>query len=534
MEREKQEGNVEYKLKIVDKDNTRIEELTTQLRYRMNEGIQECKYIIGVNDDGSIEGITNKEYEKTMENLKIMCDKNNYCISNIVSRKINKNLCIYEILIREKNNTSYINLKVCMCGSVDSGKSSTLSVLVNGIKDNGRGLARDKICNYIHEIKFGRTSSISHQILGFDYSGNITNYSDEKINKLSWNEIVNKSKKIVSFYDLCGHEKYLKTTITGLSTHKPDISMIIVSANSGKISNITREHIYICIVLKIPFIFVITKMDIIEKRREVYNETIQSIHNFLKIPGIRKLALNIKNDDDVSMAADKIYSEGLTPIFEISNVSGSGIQNLTKFYNLLSPRLIDNTKKDILLYIDSIFNVKGVGLVVGGNLISGTLEVGNYIHIGPFSDNNYKKVQIKSIHCKRVSLEKVDYKSYVCMNFKGIDKKYIRKGQVCLSPNISPKSYNKFTAKIHIIKTHSTTIKLGFEPIVHVNSIRQPIKLIKIIKNISSDNNEIIRAGERAICQFQFLLKNEFIQKKDTIYLTSGLGKGYGVITEIF
>ena len=167
--------------------------------------------------------------------------------------------------------------------------------------------------------------------------------------------------------------------------------------------------------------------------------------------------------------------------------------------------------------------------------MSGTLEVNKHIFVGPFSDGNYKKVQIKSIHCKRVSLEKVDYKSYVCISFKGVEKKYIRKGQVCLSPHITPRSYKKFTAKIHIIKTHSTTIKVGFEPIIHVNSIRQPIRLTKIIQNISSKNNtDVIRAGERAICEFEFMIKNEFIQEKDTIYLTSGLGKGYGIIKNIF
>lgn len=31
-----------------------------------------------------------------------------------------------------------------------------------------------------------------------------------------WKEVVEKSQKVVTFLDLCGHEKYLKTTIFGL------------------------------------------------------------------------------------------------------------------------------------------------------------------------------------------------------------------------------------------------------------------------------------------------------------------------------
>ena len=36
-----------------------------------------------------------------------------------------------------------------------------------------------------------------------------------------WKEIVEKSDKIVSLVDLCGHEKYLKTTINGLTGLSP-------------------------------------------------------------------------------------------------------------------------------------------------------------------------------------------------------------------------------------------------------------------------------------------------------------------------
>ena len=35
--------------------------------------------------------------------------------------------------------------------------------------------------------------------------------------KVLWPEIVEGSSKIISMIDLCGHEKYLKTTLFGLS-----------------------------------------------------------------------------------------------------------------------------------------------------------------------------------------------------------------------------------------------------------------------------------------------------------------------------
>ena len=64
-----------------------------------------------------------------------------------------------------------------------------------------------------------------------------------------WGEVIKKSTKIVNFLDLCGHEKYLKTTIYGMmskllfnSGYSPDYCMIIVGSNSGLIG-MSREHI---------------------------------------------------------------------------------------------------------------------------------------------------------------------------------------------------------------------------------------------------------------------------------------------------
>ena len=48
-----------------------------------------------------------------------------------------------------------------------------------------------------------------------------------------WKHIASNSKNIITFIDLCGHEKYLKTTMFGLLGMLPDYAMVIVGANSG-------------------------------------------------------------------------------------------------------------------------------------------------------------------------------------------------------------------------------------------------------------------------------------------------------------
>ena len=74
--------------------------------------------------------------------------------------------------------------------------------------------------------------------------------------------------------DLCGHEKYLKTTMAGLSGLYPHYSMVVIGANMG-VKRMTKEHMGICLSFKIPMIVVLTKIDIAPE--SVLNETIQTI-----------------------------------------------------------------------------------------------------------------------------------------------------------------------------------------------------------------------------------------------------------------
>lgn len=65
----------------------------------------------------------------------------------------------------DQNN---IEIRVAVLGNADAGKSTLLGVLTQGNLDNGRGRARLNMFRHLHEIQSGRTSSISHEILGFN------------------------------------------------------------------------------------------------------------------------------------------------------------------------------------------------------------------------------------------------------------------------------------------------------------------------------------------------------------------------------
>jgi GTPase len=87
-----------------------------------------------------------------------------------------------------------INIRIAMLGNVDAGKSTLSGILTSapGTKDDGRGAIRSRVFNFSHEQKNGRTSSIAHEIMGFDADGKqyVTKLGHQTKKNKIWPEIV--------------------------------------------------------------------------------------------------------------------------------------------------------------------------------------------------------------------------------------------------------------------------------------------------------------------------------------------------------
>jgi len=223
-----------------------------------------------------------------------------------------------------------------MLGNVDSGKSTLSGVLTSapGQLDDGRGLMREKLFNFYHESSNGRTSSVGHEIMGFTAKGEFytTKLAHTSKKNRIWPDIVENSAKIVHLLDMCGHEKYLKTTMHGLTSLYPDYCLLVVGANMG-ISKMTREHLGISWALDMPIIVVFTKLDLAPE--EIYQENMKKLTKILK--AVNKVPVQIKTENDVEKIKDKMAAGKITPVFSTSNQTGEGIELLRKFMGTLIP-----------------------------------------------------------------------------------------------------------------------------------------------------------------------------------------------------
>lgn len=99
------------------------------------------------------------------------------------------------------------------------------------------------------------------ELLGFDPHGIQIEGKPEDTRKanLSWEEISGQAAKIISFIDLAGHEKYLKTTLFGLTSSSPDFVLLLIGGNAGLIG-MSKEHLSVALALNVPVVCIVTKV----------------------------------------------------------------------------------------------------------------------------------------------------------------------------------------------------------------------------------------------------------------------------------
>ncbi|XP_051550838.1 GTP-binding protein 2-like [Myxocyprinus asiaticus] len=526
---EAEEGNIEYKLKLVNPTQYRFEHLATQLKWRLQEGRGEAVYQIGVEDNGLLVGLTEEDMKASLKTLRRMAEKVGADITLLREREVDSERArrkIAEVLVRKvPDDQQFLDLRVAVLGNVDSGKSTLLGVLTQGELDNGRGRARLNLFRHLHEIQTGRTSSISFEILGFNSKGEVVNYSDSR----TADEICESSSKMITFIDLAGHYKYLKTTIFGLTSYCPDFAMLVVGANTG-IAGTTREHLGLAMALKMPIFIVVSKVDLCGK--STVEKTVRQLERVLKQPGCNKVPMVVANPDDAVTAAQQFaQSSSVTPIFTLSSVSGENLDLLKVFFNILPPLSNSKEQEELMqqlteFQVDEIYNVPDVGTVVGGTLYSGVCREGDRLVVGPTDDGRFLRLKVCSIHRNRSGCRVLRAGQAATLALGNFDRSLLRKGMVMVSPKMNPTICWQFEAAI-VLLFHAKTFRRGFQVTVHVGNVRQTATVECLL------GKEELRTGERAVVCFRFLKHPEYLRVGAKLLFREGVTKGIGHVTHL-
>lgn len=384
-----------------------------------------------------------------------------------------------------------MTIRIATGGNVDAGKS-TFTACLFGEKDDGNGSARATLFTHQHEKESGRTSSVTIR------EGKIGN-------------------RHIVIGDLPGHERYFKTTISGLTGLMCDYVFVIVAANRG-VQPITREHFKCAAVMNLPICIVLTKIDITPK--EILKETVTKCRQMVK-KHQRKL-YNINKTEISENIITGTVSRAIVPLIRLSCVTEVGFDIFRAFFDKLPVWRDYNKEEACSIQLESIFHVHGVGIVVGGVCIQGNMHMGSMAFLGPFKHGDFRPVRVKSIFTEDVATDKIEAGQYgtCALHCKGLRRKHISKGMVLTTdPTIC--AVREITARIFILH-HATTIKVGYRPVVHCRTVKRSAEIIEM-------NKDVIRSGDYAKVRMRFI-HPVFVMKGDHFVFRESKSKGVGKI----
>lgn len=432
-------------------------------------------------------------------------------------------------------------ISIVICGPVDAGKSSLVGVLTTGELDDGRGKARRNIFNHVHEQNSGQTSCISQNIIKYIKKNNCLDLLSTKINRKYDPKIVKTidmceynmyGDKIVSLIDLAGHDKYLKTTVFGITGMFPDRGIIVIGANT-RITKLTKEHIGIMLHTKIPFIIVITKIDMAPDG--MYLDLKKNIKKLFQKNAPHLMPQYIEDNIITKEYIDNINNDMIIPIISVSNKNGYMIDNFHRIiYNIPQRNKFINLKQHgTVIYLDSHFNVTGTGLVVSGTVKDGIIRLKQKMFMGPFN-GKMVPIIIRSIHNNmRDNVNMIGPNIQGCFAIRFLDtvipRNMIRKGMVIIDSidNWKNNIVKSFIANVKILH-HSSALKQGYKPLIHCGPIKQIAEL-----SFLDDNTQSMKTGDSELVRFTFVKRPEFIEENMILFFRDGATKGVGQVINV-
>jgi selenocysteine-specific elongation factor len=211
--------------------------------------------------------------------------------------------------------------------------------------------------------------------------------------------------------DVPGHEKFVKNMVAGATGI--DIVAMVIAADEGVMPQ-TREHMEICTLLGVRHgLIVMTKTDLVEE------EWLE-----LALEDIREFSQGTFLED--------------APILPVSSVTGEGLPELISALDQIAGNIPQRPPSSLFrLPIDRVFTMKGFGTVITGTIVSGKINVGETIMVYPAGITS----KVRGIQVHNQSAESAEAGMRTAINFQGLDKAAVKRGEVLSTPHALIASY---------------------------------------------------------------------------------------------
>ncbi|MDX1932733.1 MAG: selenocysteine-specific translation elongation factor [Capsulimonadales bacterium] len=204
--------------------------------------------------------------------------------------------------------------------------------------------------------------------------------------------------------DVPGHEKFVKNMLAGAGGI--DIALLVVSAEEGPMPQ-TKEHLDILTVLGVSVgVVALTKIDMADAElAEIAAETIRE--SLAKTP-----------------LAD-------APMVPVSAVTGQGMDTLkAALAEAAAQAPVRSPSGPFRLPVDRVFSLPGVGTVITGTLVSGTLNAGDPVLVQPQGI----ATRARTLQTHHRKIEAATPGMRVAVNLPGVEVVQVERGAVLTPP----------------------------------------------------------------------------------------------------
>ena len=273
------------------------------------------------------------------------------------------------------------------------------------------------------------------------------------------------SGRHLGIVDVPGHEKFVKNVVAGATGI--DMVVMVIAADEGVMPQ-TREHMEICSLLGVEHgLVALTKIDMIDEEwLELVEEDIREF-----------------------VAGTFLEDKAIVPV---SSANGEGIDTFVAALDDLSGQIPERSSSNLFrLPVDRVFTMKGFGTVITGSLMSGKVKVGDNVMIYPSGIPS----KVRGIQVHGESVEAAHSGMRTAINFQGLEKASIERGQVLSTANALLPSY-MVDVSLHYLESNKKKIKNRSRVRLHTGTS-------EIMGNLILLEQEGLRPGEDTVAQIR-------------------------------
>jgi selenocysteine-specific elongation factor len=265
--------------------------------------------------------------------------------------------------------------------------------------------------------------------------------------------------------DVPGHEKFIKNMVAGATGI--DMVIMVIAADEGVMPQ-TVEHLEICSLLGIPYgLVALTKTDMVDE------EWLE-----LVIDDIRSFTQGTFLEDQ--------------PIQPVSSATREGLDDLLQALDQLAAKIPERPPTSIFrLPVDRVFTMKGFGTVITGTLVSGQVNVGDNIMIYPSGIAS----KVRGIQVHNESVTQAIAGQRTAINFQGLDKATVNRGDVLSMPKTLKPSYMVDVA-LNFLGSNQKPIKTRTRVRFHTGTN-------EILGNLVLLDREELKPGDATLAQLR-------------------------------